>query len=156
MRSNPHSHSCEAGAAALAEVMVCLGTGVGSGVANGVGFGVGSSNVLMSQPAANPTVTAFTVLYVSETDIMVWTGSLDPTGWIMDGLSIILYGRHSKMAAANWRSGLQGAVLASLASTGAVVANAFHQKKQFYPAVVMITNSNVSMLVRWEEAPLAP
>lgn len=40
------------------------------------------------------------------------------------------------------------AVLGSLASTAAVVAHAFHTKKQFYPAVVMITNSNVSMLVR--------
>jgi len=34
-----------------------------------------------------------------------------------------------------------------MASTAAVVAHAFHTKKQFYPAVVMITNSNVSMLV---------
>jgi hypothetical protein len=35
----------------------------------------------------------------------------------------------------------------SAASTAAVVWHAFHTKKQFYPAVVAITNSNLSMLV---------
>ena len=36
----------------------------------------------------------------------------------------------------------------SMLLTGVVVGNAFHQKKQFYPAVVYITKSNPSMAVR--------
>lgn len=36
---------------------------------------------------------------------------------------------------------------ASLALTGAVVANAYYQKHQFYPSVVYLTKSSPSMAV---------
>lgn len=38
---------------------------------------------------------------------------------------------------------------ASLALTGAVVANAYYQKHQFYPSVVYLTKSSPSMAVSW-------
>ena len=38
---------------------------------------------------------------------------------------------------------------ASLALTGAVVANAYYQKHQFYPSVVYLTKSSPSMAVRF-------
>lgn len=40
-----------------------------------------------------------------------------------------------------------GISLLSLALTTMVVANAYYQKKQFYPSVVYITKSNPSMAV---------
>lgn len=40
-----------------------------------------------------------------------------------------------------------GISLVSIALTSVVLANAYYQKKQFYPAVVYITKSNPSMAV---------
>ena len=37
--------------------------------------------------------------------------------------------------------------LGSTLATGAVIANAFYQKKQFYPSVVYLTKSNPSIAV---------
>jgi len=39
---------------------------------------------------------------------------------------------------------------ASLALTGAVVANAYYQKHQFYPSVVYLTKSSPSMAVSYK------
>ena len=39
---------------------------------------------------------------------------------------------------------------ASLALTGAVVANAYYQKHQFYPSVVYLTKSSPSMAVSFK------
>ena len=47
----------------------------------------------------------------------------------------------------SWLRGLRGAVVASAVGTAAVVSHAFQVKKQFYPAVVYVVNSNVSMMV---------
>lgn len=41
---------------------------------------------------------------------------------------------------------------ASLALTGAVVANAYYQKHQFYPSVVYLTKSSPSMAVLYIQA----
>lgn len=46
------------------------------------------------------------------------------------------------------RYSIGGAVTASLIGTASVIGHAFHLKKQFYPAVVYITSSNLSMMVR--------
>lgn len=40
-----------------------------------------------------------------------------------------------------------GITVISLALTTVVIANAYYQKKQFYPSVVYITKSNPSMAV---------
>lgn len=40
-----------------------------------------------------------------------------------------------------------GISLATLTLTSLVIANAYYQKKQFYPSVVYITKSNPSMAV---------
>lgn len=40
-----------------------------------------------------------------------------------------------------------GVTVLSLALTTVVIANAYYQKKQFYPSVVYITKSNPSMAV---------
>ncbi|XP_067938410.1 E3 ubiquitin-protein ligase synoviolin B-like [Watersipora subatra] len=45
------------------------------------------------------------------------------------------------------RIGEGGAYTLSVLFTGVVIANAFHQKKQFYPAVVYLTKSNPSLAV---------
>ena len=50
-------------------------------------------------------------------------------------------------AGGSWLRGLRGAIVASAVGTAAVVSHAFQVKKQFYPAVVYVVNSNVSMMV---------
>jgi hypothetical protein len=47
-----------------------------------------------------------------------------------------------------------GLPLISFGLTGAVVANAYYQKKQFYPSVVYITKSNSSMAVSLSLVPI--
>jgi len=45
------------------------------------------------------------------------------------------------------RIGEGGAYVLSFVLTTFVIGNAFHQKKQFYPAVVYLTKSNPSLAV---------
>ena len=52
------------------------------------------------------------------------------------------------------RIGEGGAYILSIVLTGAVIGNAFHQKKQFYPAVVYLTKSSPSLAVSLKLHPL--
>lgn len=47
-----------------------------------------------------------------------------------------------------------GVTVLSLALTTVVIANAYYQKKQFYPSVVYITKSNPSMAVSLRTRPM--